>query len=199
MIVIKRGLYTAGNVLFICFLIIMVIVICLMVKGKLDSGIPSVGPYKLYVVLSGSMSPEFNTGSIIAVTDINSEEVIAGDIITFRKPGDKDTIITHRVVELIEEQGEAKYITRGDVNDCRDADPVPAENIIGQAVYSIAYAGYLTEFADSKKGLLIMVIIPGVLVIINELRNLLKYAAEHDEEEERKKAKTERVETRSSI
>ncbi len=63
-----------------------------------------------------------------------------------------------------------------------DPLPVPAENVVGKITFAVPYAGYLMSFGQTQTGLLTLVIIPGVLIIIFELRNLFRYATQWDEE-----------------
>ncbi len=193
---VRKAVNVFGNVLFVVFIVILIIVAGFMVKGKLDGGVPSVGPYKLYVVLSGSMNPVFNTGSIIAVNDVDAASVAEGDIITFKNPADESMIVTHRVVEVEEENGELVFITKGDANDAKDADPVPAANLLGREQMDIPYVGYVAEFAKTQKGLLFLIVIPGSLILLSEIRNLIRYAGEMEEEEKRKKLQTAEAESR---
>lgn len=187
MTVFKNTLNRAGNALFFTFIIAMILVVGLMVKGKLNGGVPSMGPYQLYVVLSGSMSPTFDTGSLIGVEKVNPQSIRTGDIITFKSPEDTAKIITHRVAEVHNQNGNLSYKTWGDANNAPDPIPVPAANLIGVEKFSIPYVGYATNFASSKKGMLFLIIIPSILVTIAELVNLFKLAGEYDEEEKRKK------------
>ena len=57
----------------------------------------------IYVVLSGSMEPEYQTGSVIYVKEADPEELEVRDVITFRL--DEDTIATHRIIEITEIDG----------------------------------------------------------------------------------------------
>jgi signal peptidase len=183
----KKGLKATGNILFIVFIVLMVCLVGFMVKGKLDGGVPKLGPYALYIVLSGSMNPQFDTGSLIAVENTAPQDIQVGNIITFKNPEDQKMLITHRVLAVNNVNGKLNFLTKGDANNAPDTALVPAENLIGQAVYWVPYAGYATEFAKSKKGLLIMIIIPGVLILGGEILKLYRYAVEYDEEEKRKK------------
>lgn len=189
MAAVQRVLKTFGNTLFIVMIVFMIAIVAFMVKGKIDGGVPSVGPYQLYVVLSGSMNPVFDTGSILAVEKIDPAAVKLKDIITFKSPEDKNMIITHRVMGIMTlETGQIAYLTQGDANNAPDNKLVPKENLIGKAVYWVPYAGYVTEFAKTKKGIFIMIVIPGALIIISELWRLFRYAAQYDKEEKKKEA-----------
>jgi signal peptidase len=183
----KKGLVATGNIVFIVFIVMMMCLVGLMIKGKLDGGVPKLGPYALYIVLSGSMNPQFDTGSLIAVKDAAPKDIKAGDIITFKTTDDAKMIITHRVMAINNVNGKLNFITKGDANDARDEAPVTEDRLIGQAVYWIPNVGYVTEFAKTKKGVFMMIIIPGALVLGGEILKLYRYAAEYDEEAKRKK------------
>jgi len=187
---VRRTVTIAGNLAFALMLMVMVTMVFYVVKAKLDGGVPSVAGYKLYTVLSGSMNPTFDTGSVIAVKNVDTNNIKVGDIITFRDPEDANRIVSHRVVEIKKENGSRSFVTKGDANDVRDTAPVPASSVIGRANYWVPYMGYLTEFARTKRGLLLLIVLPGALFIVSELRNLFKYAREYEEEEKRKKAET---------
>jgi len=185
--VLKRITAIIGNTLFICLLLVMLFIIFSLVQSRVFNTTPNVAGYQMYIVIGGSMSPTFEAGSLAFVKPVPPEDIDAGDVITFRSANNPDSITTHRVVQVHNEGGEISFITRGDAND-EDDSPVLAENVIGRVAYTIPYAGYLMNFSRSRNGLLALVIIPGILIIIFEIRNLFRYAAELEKE---KKAATQ--------
>ncbi|MGI6582777.1 MAG: signal peptidase I [bacterium] len=167
--------------MFILTLVLMAVLVLSLLQSRFTGSAPTIAGHHLYVVLSGSMSPAFETGSLVVVRPVEAEDIAVGDIITFREPGEETKLTTHRVVE-IEKQGGLHFITKGDANGVVDQEPVPAENLVGRVVLAIPYAGYVADFAQTKQGLVTMVIIPGILIIIFEARNLLRYAGELERE-----------------
>ncbi len=175
-----------GNIIFACLTIIIAFLVFFLVQSRLSGQPPSIAGHQIYIVLSGSMSPAFDTGSVVLVKPVDPTTIEMGDIITFSGAAGGPTMLTHRVIRVNEEGGLSFY-TRGDANAIDDPIPVPAREVIGKVSLAIPYAGYIMDFARTKRGLLSIVIIPGILVIILELRNLFRYAVE---EEARKKAET---------
>lgn len=88
-----------------------------------------------YIVMSGSMEPEIETGSICFI-DGRNRDVRIGDIVAY-KTG--DITVIHRVISETDDG----YITKGDNNDAADAAPVPAENISGKYYLEIPKLGYI--------------------------------------------------------
>lgn len=124
--------------------------------------------FKLFTVQSGSMEPSIRTGSVIISTP--SENYQTGDIITYRtdETNPKATV-THRLVDIIEEEGQIMYVTKGDANDAADPNRILSSQLVGRVALSVPFLGYPVAFAQTQTGLIIMIIIPATLIIYSEL------------------------------
>jgi signal peptidase len=155
----------SSAVSFLLFTLLLLMVFTV-ISSKASGGEPQVFGYQLKTVLSGSMEPTFQTGSIIAIkpaTDSNSFK--NGDVITFKEQADK--VVTHRIVEVIKNGENTMYQTKGDNNQNADIQPVLAPNVIGiYTGFTIPYLGYFIDFAQSSKGTAILLILPGVLLLL---------------------------------
>lgn len=165
----KKIMSQALNVILILLLLVMAF---LVITSKASNGSPSVMGYQLKSVLSGSMEPTFKTGSIIAITqDIDSEQLVADDVITFKI--DEQNLVTHRIVEVIKQNDTVVYVTKGDNNDAVDSAHVLPQNIVGKYTgFTVPYAGYLINATNSKLGLVLILIVPGVLLLIYALMTI---------------------------
>jgi signal peptidase len=144
------------------------------------------------------MAPAFDAGSVVIVKPFPAEEVAVGDVITYKDTEDNTTLVTHRVA-AISPENDLAFTTRGDANNSDDHTPVPAANLVGKVQMAVPYAGYIVDFARTKQGLLAMVIVPGILIIIFELRNLMICAEALEKEKKAKQAKriAEQIEPQS--
>ncbi len=167
-------LRVAGNIVTALLLFIMVGLSFFLIQSRISGGSPAVAGYQMYVVLSGSMNPAFNTGSLVFVKPTEPTEIVEGDIITFSSSSDANRLTTHRVVGLNWDNG-LSFITRGDANNVNDPSPVPSENVVGRVTGSVPYIGYLFGYAQTRQGLILLIFIPGLFLIIMELRRLFKY------------------------
>lgn len=92
---------------------------------------------KAYIVMSGSMEPEIQTGSLCMVNRRASfDRIREGDVIAFETAGG---MVTHRVVRKDGEWLE----TKGDANDISDGYTTTRENYRGETIFSVPYLGYL--------------------------------------------------------
>ncbi len=132
-----------------------------------------VGAEEGYVVESSSMSPAIGAGDLVIVNDIAPAQIENGDIITFRR-GTEGTIVTHRVVEIERTNGQYRFTTKGDANDAPDSQPVRGENVIGKVWFSVPLAGYIVAFGNTQFGLAALVVVPSVLLLVSELRDIYR-------------------------
>ncbi len=136
---------------------------------------PWLGTYRAFTVLSGSMEPEFSAGSVIFVRALPAYGV--GDIVTRSAPSGRTTV-THRIVGTGERRGEAYFRTKGDANELADGEEVRPENILGKVFLDIPYLGYAVTFAKTPNGFLFLVLIPAILIILDESLGLWRAASE---------------------
>lgn len=160
----------------------LAILIALVVPFVVFSVPQVAGAEHSYVVLSSSMSPTYEAGDAVVVNEVPPEKIQEGDVITFRAPSgiagqtEGADRITHRVVRVVEKDGELYFRTKGDANEEVDKQLVPAENVVGRVVFGIPYIGYVTTFAGGRTMQLALIIVPAVLLVVNEVWTLARAA-----------------------
>jgi signal peptidase len=78
------------------------------------------GAYQVRPVLSGSMRPHLQVGSVVITKSVPVTSVRKGDVIVFHEPDDADKLVVHRVVELDRSAGQTIISTKGDANSAPD-------------------------------------------------------------------------------
>jgi len=133
--------------------------------------------WEIDVVYGGSMEPAIPVGSLVGISPVHTETVQAGDVILFAPPTDTNVRVTHRVIEVVERQnGDVMFLTKGDANEHSDSYGVPADNVIGKVSFCVPYLGYFTDFAQSKMGFLVFLVLPATVLVANELVRLFTYS-----------------------
>jgi len=128
------------------------------------------GNYKLLAVKSGSMSPFIQMGSVVIVKP--DKEYKKDDIITFINPDTPKNSKTHRVFEVKDDEDKISFITKGDANEEADIDEVESSWVLGKVIGVIPFLGFPVSFAKTLHGLILLIIIPGVIIVCGELRNI---------------------------
>jgi len=167
---VKIGKITLNVILVFLFLIGMIVLISLL---------PINGNIKILSVSSGSMSPAIPVGSSIVVRPVSEYRV--GDIVTFvyepngdkTKKEDKE-LVTHRIVEIKDSTGLPNYITKGDANSTPDNGQVRPEQIVGKELFAIPLLGYLLSYVKTLPGLILVIVIPAIIIIFEEINNIRK-------------------------
>lgn len=162
-----RVLTIVGAVLCIILIPILLINITLIAKSFINKDeVPSIGGMLPLIVLTDSMYPEIESGDLIICNTAEAEDIKVNDVISFFDPaGNGTSIVTHRVIEIVEENGEIYFRTRGDNNNTEDKELVPAENLVGVYKMRIAGAGHIAMFMQSTAGLIVCVVLPIILLV----------------------------------
>ncbi|MGN1044106.1 MAG: signal peptidase I [Acutalibacteraceae bacterium] len=188
---IKQQILTVVGIALCVILIPMLIINCtLLIKGWTNNDkVPSVFGYSPMIVLTDSMTgsnnDSFNGGDLIFIKTVEAEEVKKGDVISFFDPtGNGTTITSHRVVEVINENGKISFKTKGDNNNTEDKLLVPSENLVGAYTgFRIAGAGNIAMFMQTPWGLIICVIVPIILLIAWDAVRRSMYNKKRQEDE----------------
>ena len=188
---IKQQILTVVGIALCVILIPMLIINCtLLIKGWTNNNkVPSVFGYSPMIVLTDSMAgsnnDSFNGGDLIFIKTVEAEEVKKGDVISFFDPtGNGSTITSHRVVNVINENGKISFKTKGDNNNTEDKLPVPSENLVGAYTgFRIAGAGNIAMFMQTPWGLIICVIVPIILLIAWDAVRRARYNKKRQEGE----------------
>ena len=106
--------------------------------------------YQPIAVLTYSMVPTFTRGDVVVINKLSDVEKIGlkkGDIIQYKR---KDTMVIHRIIDIVDGNDERGYILQGDNNNSEDPFIVYDNQVVGKEVFSIPKLGYpsvwLSEF-----------------------------------------------------
>ena len=117
-----------------------------------------------YVVLSGSMEPTIDTGSLCFINKhAKIENIKEKDIIAFKL--NDGTLVTHRVIEI----GDNRVKTKGDNNDDVDGGYITANNFVGKNLFWIPKVGYVVKAFQTIKGKIIIITCVVLLFVIGLL------------------------------
>lgn len=130
----------------------------------LSSNYQIFGGYRSYLIQSGSMEPAIMTGDIIVVKSQGS--YVINDVVAFNS---EDRVVTHRLISKEGDPANPKFSTKGDANRSQDFDTIGLSQIIGKVVLVIPKLGYLVAFSKSLPGFIIMILIPTIIFLLDEL------------------------------
>lgn len=157
--------------ILLCIILIPVIVINTMIivnNYKNPDKMPGAFGYMPAIVLSGSMSPLFEAGSLIIIKEVEDPTALnEGDVICYLQDG---KAITHRIISREKDGERVRYITKGDANNVEDFIAVQPEYI--QGLYTglkFDGVGDIAMFLQSTTGMMVFVICPMMAMIAWDL------------------------------
>ena len=168
----QKVMTIVGLVLCVLFSVMLICNVTIIIKGAVNpEQPPAVFGLTPLVVLTDSMNGDapdhIEAGDLIFTTYIDPAQVKVNDVIAFFDPaGNGTSIVTHRVIEIVEDKGELKWRTRGDNNNTDDRMLVPFDNLVG--IYQgkrIAGAGHVAMFLQTMPGLIVCVACPLLLLV----------------------------------
>ena len=168
---------TIGTILCIILVPILVINCTLIAKSVFNKDeVPNIGGIFPLIVLTDSMYPEIHSGDLIICHQEDAKDIEKGEIISFFDPaGNGTSIVTHRVIEVVEENGNISYITKGDFNNTEDSLPVTSDKVVGVYSMRIPVVGNVALFMQSTTGLVVCVVMPIVLLVAYDMIRRKQY------------------------
>jgi len=163
-----KVLTIVGWVLCVILVPILIINCTLLIKSFVNKDeVPDFGGTLPLIVLTDSMYPDIKSGDLIICKSIDPENIEEGDVISFYDPaGNGTSVVTHKVIEIINENGELSFRTQGINNNTEDRLPVPAEKVIAEYTgIRIPGAGNFAIFMQTTTGLLVCVVLPIILFV----------------------------------
>lgn len=118
--------------LFLC-------VIILLVSGLFN--------HKMIAIGSDSMNPTYYRGDAVIYEKVKPDGINKGDILVFEY---NHSVITHRVINITEKNGQLFFQTKGDNNAQADLELIGEENVLGKVKYIVKYVGYPTVWINEK-------------------------------------------------
>lgn len=152
--------------------------------------IPSFFGWKPFIVLSGSMETEIFPGDLVIVKEVDTKNLKKDDIIAFKED---DIVITHRIIEILEDNGEKKYITKGDNNNTKDRGFVLEKQVEGVYQFKITGLGNLAVFIQTPIGMVVSLSIPILLLILIQRAENQKLQKEKDRKEQNLEKEIEKL------
>lgn len=208
----KKKWYTSISnwlIMAACIILVPVLLINLYIifqsKTNQDK-VPSVFGIKPFVVLSGSMEEEIYKGDLIITKIVEPKSLKVRDVIAFRDG--EGTVTTHRIIDLVQENGKTYFITKGDNNSTQDQNLVGFEDVEGIYIFRIPGMGSIMNKLSEPTTIIILLLcitlVFGIGFAISSKRQreldrkeFLEYKKQKEVEEQ--KAKEEKQEVKEEI
>ncbi len=162
----KKWYQKVSNWLFgivvVILLSILAINIHITIQAKNNENVvPNVFGYRPFFVLSGSMEKEIHKGDLIITKIIEPSTLKINDVIAFRD--EENTVTTHRIIDMIERDGNTYFVTKGDNNNTQDQNLVEYKDVEGIYVGRVPLVG--TILNELAKPVNAVILVMGITII----------------------------------
>ena len=171
----------------VVLVMVMIFTGYVMVMNAQGKAVPIFG-YSILRVVTGSMEPTLLTGDYIIVHETDAAALTIGDIITFysEESSTQGLLVTHRIIGV---RSDGSFVTKGDANPVEDSVAVKPDKILGKYVNKARFFAMIGSFADTRKLIMALVIIPILALSFFELKSLTKLWKKYKGDDEDKKEK----------
>lgn len=168
----ERATSIVAIVLSVILVPILIFNCILIIKSVINPDkVPSIGNFTPLIVLTESMELQILDGDLIVTEITPVEEIAVGDVISYFDPASKSgSVVTHRVIEITEQDGALAFKTQGDNNDIADRYAVPADKVIGVWTgFQVHFLGNVMLFMQSAPGLILCLAVPVAAFVLFEV------------------------------
>ncbi|MEM7095124.1 MAG: signal peptidase I [Actinomycetota bacterium] len=148
---VRRGAAIVGWLWFVAVAVVLVALSVLRFLGA-----------QVDIIASNSMAPAVPIDSLAITMPIAADDVIVGDVITFRNGEDK--LVMHRVVEVLETGDVRRFRTKGDNNRTTDPLLLHELGVERRLSYSVGGLGPVARAAQPPLGLIWLAGVPAALL-----------------------------------
>lgn len=197
------------GIIIACIILVPILIanIYIMIQSKLHQDkVPNLFGYKPFIVLSGSMETEIHKGDLVITKIVNPKSLKKKEVIAFR---DSDgTVTTHRIIDIVENDGEKYFITKGDNNSSQDQNLVKFKDVEGKYIARIPSIGSIMQSLSEPTTIIIILL--GITAIFAigftistkkqreiEQREYLEFKLQKELEEKKKKTSSKKKENSS--
>lgn len=191
--IIKKVINVIVDVIVVIILLVSLITVILSITSR-SSGVPNLFGYAPLSVQSNSMEDTFSEGDLIIskISTDSADRFKEGDIVTFyQKIGGEDRLNTHRIVEVVKDDGIEYYKTQG---DNPNTNPEPDEELKKPTDILAVYTGTkfpgignFFSFIRTQLGFFLVILLPMILFFVYEavrvIMNIIAYNKEKAAEE----------------
>ena len=131
--------------------------------------LPTILGLDRYVIMTGSMTGTYDTGSVVFTENVPVSDLRVGDVITYAPPpGETSTeLVTHRIASIDTVQGEQVFRTKGDANESVDPWRFGLEQPTqARVVNSVPYVGHALIALQDRQTRMLLIGVPALAVAV---------------------------------
>ena len=163
------------KILKVLLTLLIVLIVSIILLQRVFNNKVSIGGYRIFTIITESMVPVYNVFDVIISKNIDAENIKVGDDVVYlgSEGSFADKIITHRVIEIENENNTYNFTTQGIANT--GIDPVINESqIYGVVVKKSVILSFISKLVNNSFGFYFLILIPLAILIVSEIVDKVK-------------------------
>lgn len=170
----KKALTIAASVVLWIIILISALFAFTTLATQDQNNVANIAGFTPLSVESDSMVPTFKSGDLIIIKKCDTSTLKEGDIITFHTIIENQYALnTHRIEQIIENNGFRSYVTKGDNNAFSDTHIIADGDIVGKYVTQLGGFGKIMDFLSSSTGFLLIIVLPMLIFFVYQVYHLV--------------------------
>jgi len=166
------------DILIVVLILFSVVISISSITAKANNGVPDVFGFTPFSVQTNSMKPTLVKGDYIFIEECDAKNLQVGDIITYFTIIDGQRVInTHRIVEVIDQNGLIQYRTQGDNKETNpevDKLMVAPGDVVGKYNGTrIPVLGSVIDYLSTQMGFFLVILLPVLLFTLYQIYKLV--------------------------
>ena len=155
--------------------IFLLIVLLLVLFQKFTKNKVTIGDIYIFQIATGSMEPEYRIGDVIVVKKEDISSLKVGDDITYLGEIDnfRGLVITHRIVNIRDEDGK-RYVTTKGISNLMEDPEISEDSIYGKVFYHTVLFSFVGRLMTNMVVYYILFISVGVSFSYEIISSIIK-------------------------
>lgn len=179
--------FTIGFIKAVIAIFIVLIMALIMIQ-KFSNNNLSLGGYRLFTIITGSMEPKYNVGDMVLAKEVKASDIEVYDDVVYNGKEDDfaGKIVAHQVIKKEMKNGKYSFVTKGIANTTED--PVINEDqIIGKIIYKTYVLSFISKIVNNVYGFYFLLFVPIVVLVFIEIIKIIEEKKEERMEKENNK------------
>lgn len=154
--------------------LLIAVVVCIIFVQRISDNKINLGGYGMFTVITASMAPEYNVWDMVISKKIDPNDIKIGDDVVYQGKVDDfaGKIVTHRVINIDEKDGQRTFTTKGIANPIEDPK-ITGDQIYGKVTFKSEILSFLSKIINNIYGFYFIVFVPFVIMVFFEIIDVI--------------------------
>lgn len=160
----------------------IVIVVSIIFIQRISDNKLSLGGYSIYTIITESMVPKYKVFDMVISKKEDVSKLKVGDDVVYmgNKSDFAGKIVTHRIIEIDNENGIMEIHTKGIANSIEDP-VITSDQVLGKVVMKSTILSFISRVVNNSYGFYFVIFVPFAILVVIEVMDFIEERREDKE------------------